>query len=116
MSKQTSKSLAIGFAVFTANLLAICSAQAADLELSMTIKNHMFEPSVLKVPANQRIKLTVQNLDTTPEEFESHALNREKVIPAGAKAVIYLGPLKPGRYEFMGEFNPATAKGVVVAE
>lgn len=116
MSKQTSKSLAIGFTVFIANLLAICSAQAADLELSMTIKNHMFEPSVLKVPANQRIKLTVQNLDTTPEEFESHALNREKVIPAGAKAVLYLGPLKPGRYEFMGEFNPATAKGVVVAE
>ena len=61
-------------------------------------------------------KLTVQNLDTTPEEFESHALNREKVIPGGAKAVIYIGPLKPGRYEFMGEFNPTTAKGVVVAE
>ena len=116
MSKQISKSLAIGFTIFIANFLAICSAQAADLELSMTIKNHMFEPSVLKVPANQRIKLTVQNLDTTPEEFESHALNREKVIPAGAKAVIYLGPLKSGRYEFMGEFNPATAKGVVVAE
>ena len=116
MSKKISKSLAIEFTILIANFLTICSAQAADLELSMTIKSHIFEPSVLKVPANQRIKLTVQNLDTTPEEFESHALNREKVIPAGAKAVIYLGPLKPGRYEFMGEFNPATAKGVVVAE
>ena len=116
MSKKISTSLAIKFTILIANFLAIYSAQAADLELSMTIKSHIFEPSVLKVPANQRIKLTVQNLDTTPEEFESHALNREKVIPAGAKAVIYLGPLKPGRYEFMGEFNPATAKGVVVAE
>ena len=82
----------------------------------MVIKNHRFEPSLLKVPANQRIKLTLQNLDNTPEEFESHTLKREKVIPAGAKAVIYLGPLKPGRYEFIGEFNPATAQGVVVAE
>jgi hypothetical protein len=113
---RTSKSLTICLTVSIAGYLAICPAHAADLELSMTIKNHTFEPSVLKVPANQRIKLTVQNLDTTPEEFESHALNREKVIPGGAKAVIYLGPLKPGRYEFMGEFNPTTAKGLVVAE
>ena len=116
MNIRTAKSLTIGLTVSIAGYLAICPAHAADLELSMTIKNHTFEPSVLKVPANQRIKLTLQNLDTTPEEFESHALNREKVIPGGTKAVIYLGPLKPGRYEFMGEFNPTTAKGLVVAE
>jgi len=116
MNNQKAKSIAIGLAVSIASYLAVWPVHAADLELSMTIKNHTFEPSVLKVPANQRIKLTVQNLDTSPEEFESHALNREKVIPGGARAVIYIGPLKPGRYEFMGEFNPATAKGVVVAE
>ena len=116
MNLQTAKAMAITLSISIAGYLAVCPAQAADLELSMVIKNHTFEPSVLKVPANQRIKLTVQNLDTTPEEFESHALNREKVIPGGAKAVIYLGPLKPGRYEFMGEFNPTTAKGVVISE
>lgn len=116
MSKPSPKSMTIASTVFIAGLLSACLAQAADLDLSIAIKDHVFEPSVLKVPANQRIKLTVQNLDNTPEEFESHALNREKVIPAGAKAVIYLGPLKPGRYEFMGEFNPAMAKGVMVAE
>ena len=116
MNLQTAKAMAINLSISIAGYLAVCPAHAADLELSMTIKNHTFEPPVLKVPANQRIKLTVQNLDTTPEEFESHALNREKVIPGGAKAVIYLGPLKPGRYEFMGEFNPTTAKGVVIAE
>lgn len=116
MNNQKAKSIAIGLAVSIASYLAVWPVHAADLELSMTIKNHTFEPSVLKVPANKRIKLTVQNLDTSPEEFESHALNREKVIPGGARAVIYIGPLKPGRYEFMGEFNPATAKGVVVAE
>ena len=116
MNTHAAKSMAIALSISIASYLAICPAHAADLELSMTIKNHTFEPSVLKVTANQRIKLTVQNLDTTPEEFESHVLNREKVIPGGAKVVIYFGPLKPGRYEFMGEFNPATAKGVVVAE
>ena len=118
MRQQASKSVVssmVGTFLIT-TFMAIQPAYAADLELSMVIKKHLFEPSVLKVPANQRIKLTVQNLDTTPEEFESHALSREKVIPGGAKAVIYFGPLKPGRYEFRGEFNPTTAKGVVIAE
>jgi plastocyanin len=82
----------------------------------LVIKNHQFEPSELKVPVGQRVKLVVHNQDATPEEFESHSLNREKVIPAGAKATIYIGPLKPGRYSFIGEYNEATAKGVVVAE
>jgi hypothetical protein len=29
---------------------------------------------------------------------------------------VWIGPLKPGRYPFMGEFNQATAKGVVIVE
>ena len=89
---------------------------AADTELQHIIKNHRFEPAELKVPAGQRVKLLVHNQDATPEEFESHALNREKVIPAGAKASIFIGPLSPGRYTFFGEYNPATAQGVVVVD
>jgi Cupredoxin-like domain len=116
MSHPSPKIKTVALALFVVGFLATSPAHAVDMEMSLVIKNHAFEPSELKVPANQRVKLTVQNLDKTPEEFESHALNREKVIPAGGKVVIYLGPLKPGRYEFMGEFNPATAKGVVVAE
>ena len=91
-------------------------AHAAEPEALLLIKNHRFEPAELKVPAGQRIKLTVHNQDATPEEFESKSLKSEKVIPAGAKATIYIGPLKPGRYDFYGEYNEATAKGVVVAE
>ena len=91
-------------------------AAAAEPELQLVIKNHRFEPAELKVPSGQRIKLTVHNQDSTPEEFESHSLNREKIIPGGAKASIFIGPLKPGRYTFFGEYNEATAKGAVVAE
>jgi hypothetical protein len=29
---------------------------------------------------------------------------------------VRIGPLAPGRYPFFGEFNQATAKGVVIAE
>ena len=96
--------------------LLVPSVQAAENEVALAIHNHRFTPAEIKVPANQRIKLQVHNQDGTPEEFESHSLNREKLIPAGSKAVIYIGPLKPGRYDFFGEFNPTTAKGVVVAE
>ena len=91
-------------------------AAAAEPEFQLVIKNHRFEPAELKVPSGQRIKLTVHNQDSTPEEFESHSLNREKIIPGGAKASIFIGPLKPGRYTFFGEYNEATAKGAVVAE
>lgn len=92
------------------------AAQAAEPELLLVIKNHRFEPAELKVPAGQRVKLVVHNQDATAEEFESHSLKREKIIPAGAKATLYIGPLKSGRYEFFGEFNPTTAQGLVLVE
>jgi hypothetical protein len=99
-------------------LLAFAPVHAQNLknEQTLIIQNHQFEPAEIKVPANQKIKLTIQNKDNTPEEFESYSLKREKVIPGGSKVLINIGPLKPGRYEFFGEFNPATAKGVLIAE
>lgn len=107
----------------TRNLLAIACAAlcasatwAADFQQSLVIKNHRFEPAEIKVPANQRIKLTVHNQDSTPEEFESKSMGREKVIPGGAKAVIFVGPLKPGKYQFVGEYHEDTTKGVLIAE
>ena len=106
-------------AVFPAVLLCAAlagAAHAAEPELLLVIKNHRFEPAEAKVPAGQRIKLVIHNQDTTPEEFESHSLNREKVVPAGAKATVFVGPLKPGRYEFFGEYHEDSAKGVLVAE
>ena len=91
-------------------------ALAADAEATLVIKGHRFIPAELKLPAGQKVKLVVDNQDATPEEFESHDLNREKVIAPNSKASIFIGPLKPGRYAFIGEFNEATAKGVVIAE
>ena len=93
---------------------ALALAQGSDVKL--TIKDHRFTPSQVRVPANQKVRLVVANEDATPEEFESHALNREKVIAGRSSATIVIGPLKPGRYEFVGEFHEATAKGVIVAE
>jgi plastocyanin len=99
-----------------AGLLFAGAAQAADPEVLLIIKDHKFEPAEVKVKAGEKIKLVVHNQDSTPEEFESHSLKREKVIPGGQKATILIGPLKPGRYTFYGEFHEKTAQGVVIAE
>lgn len=96
--------------------LAPSLAMAADPEILLTIKEHQFDPAEVRVPANQKVRLLLQNLDGSAEEFESHALNREKVVPGNGKAVLYIGPLTPGRYPFFGEFHDATAKGVIIAE
>lgn len=91
-------------------------AMAQDAEAGLAIRNHRFEPAELRVPAGKKIRITLQNHDTTAEEFESHELNREKLVPAQGKVVIYVGPLAAGRYPFFGEFNPKTAVGAIIAE
>lgn len=84
--------------------------------VTLTIRDHLFYPSELIVPANKKIKLLITNEDNTPEEFESYELNREKVILGNKRAVIFIGPLKPGEYPFFGEFNISTAQGKVIAQ
>lgn len=91
-------------------------AVAADVDIAITIKDHKFTPAEVRVPAGKKIKLIIENQDATAEEFESHELNREKIIAPRSKATVYIGPLKPGSYPFFGEFNQATARGVVIAE
>jgi len=91
------------------------AALRAD-ELTLTIKDHKFTPTEIKVPANKRVEITVINDDATPEEFESKPMKVEKMIPGKSKGVVRIGPLKAGRYPFVGEFHESTAKGVVIAE
>jgi len=89
-------------------------ALAADDEFKLVIENHKFDPAELVIPANKKVKLVIENRDSTPEEFESHALNREKVIAGKSTATLFIGPLHPGSYPFVGEYNEKTAKGTVV--
>jgi hypothetical protein len=91
-------------------------SHAGEEVYSLLIKEHRFQPAELTVPAGTKVKLLVENLDSTPEEFESHGLNREKIISGNSKATIYIGPLAPGRYTFEGEFNAKTAQGVIIAQ
>lgn len=84
--------------------------------LLITIKNHQFSPEELRVPAGQKLQIKVRNEDSTPEEFESPTLKREKIVKGNSEITLNVGPLKPGRYPFVGEFNEASAKGALIAE
>src|SRR5574337_446696 len=97
-------------------LFAPIASIAADLEIPLVIKDHRFVPEEVKVLAGKKVKLVIDNQDSSSEEFESHEINREKVIPGNSKANVFIGPLNPGRYPFYGEFNEKTARGVVIAE
>ena len=100
----------------TVLVLAAAGAIAAEPEFRLAIRDHRFVPAEIRVPSGTKVKLIVENQDATAEEFESKDLKRKKVIPANSSATVLIGPLKPGRYAFVGEFHEATAQGVVIAE
>ena len=96
----------------TFSLAALAELPVYDL----VIKDHQFTPDRIVIPADTKVKLMVKNQDASPEEFESHELNREKMIPPNKEVTIYIGPLDPGEYGFFGEFNEDTARGKIVVE
>lgn len=96
--------------------LASSVTMAATPVIEIVIRDHLFLPSEVVIPADTKVKLLVINEDPTPEEFESYELNREKVIGGNSKGVIFIGPLPPGEYPFFGEFYPKTAQGKVIVQ
>lgn len=96
--------------------IAISAPVFATEQYEIQIKDHIFHPAEITIPANTKVKLVISNKDKTPEEFESYSLHREKIIRGQSKGFIFIGPLKPGEYEFFGEFNPKSAKGKIIVK
>ena len=70
---------AIGLLLLT---LAVPAAAQAPGPITITVRDHKFEPSEVSVPAGVKAELVIRNEQKTPAEFESHSLKREKVIRA----------------------------------
>ena len=109
----------IGAGIVTALLIAAAfgciGARAEDpVSLSVTIKNQKFEPAELHAPPDKPLAIHVKNLNTIPSEFESSDMHFEKIVPAGAEAVVRVRPLQPGRYNFFDDFHRATQGTLVV--
>jgi Cupredoxin-like domain len=91
-------------------LLGATQASAARAEdppeIAVTFLGDRFEPTEISVPTAVKFALRVENKSTVSMEWESRALHREKIVPAGASAKISVGPLAAGSYEFFDDFHP----------
>ena len=104
----------------TAALLALsatgpANAQSAT-EIQLSYKDKKFEPAEIAAPANTPIVIKLRNLDANAMEFESKPLKIEKVVAGSSDATINVRAQKPGRYEFVDEYNEKVAKGTLVVK
>ena len=104
------------FIVFILFYFLSTQSFSAESIYTIVLQNHRFNPANTTVPAGKKIKLLVINKDASIDEFHSDDLGVEKIISGNNKAFIFVGPLKPGRYSFMGEFNAKTAQGLIIAK
>ena len=104
------------YRIFAAALLLVSAAPALAQQppVTIAIRDNQFVPAEVTVPAGVKVELVIKNEKATAAEFESKSLRREKVIAPGATASVFVGPLKPGRYEFYDEFHEATRGFIVV--
>ena len=108
--------------LLAAMLGALCSVlvtvpgRADDQTYALTLKNHQFSPAELTIPANKRVKLVVRNDDPTAAEFESDDFKAEKILPANRETTVFVGPLKPGTYEFHDEYHEAQSKSRLIVK
>ncbi len=105
-------------AVVAALLLVFVYVYAAPVfaeqpAIAIAVREHQFVPAEVSIPAGVKVELIIRNEQAIPVEFESKSLHREKVVAPGAAVSLFVGPLKPGRYEFLDDFHPAT-RGVIV--
>jgi Cupredoxin-like domain len=110
MRRTIAKFTLIALLVAAAGLPA-AAQQAASVSIS--VKDHRFQPAEIHAPANVPIELHVKNLDSTPMEFESVSLRVEKVVAPNSEGLIRLRPLGVGSYKFFDDFHQET-NGVLV--
>ena len=102
------KMFAIAFVLLLAGALSVSAHAQEPASISVSVKNHRFQPAELHAPANVPITLRVKNLDSTPMEFESVSLRVEKVVTGNSEGIVRLRPLPPGSYKFFDDFNQET--------
>ena len=107
--------------IFAATAMLAMSAAfsqgfAQQAMVRLTIKDHKFQPSEVRAPANKPIMIEIRNLDPTPAEFESKTLRVEKIVAGGATATVNVRALAPGRYRFFDDYHEDTTEGFLVVE
>lgn len=105
--------------VVTAFALACPLAPAAGAgetpTFTLEMKDGVLTPARIEIPADTTVKIIIRNTGTTPAEFESLRLRKEKVLAPGAESFVVIRRASPGEYPFFDEFHMETGQGVIVA-
>lgn len=97
-----------GRLLIAAALMSPCSAAFAEDEdpvFEVHFSNGIISPAVIEVPANTRFKLDLYNDGSSPIEFESIPLRKEKVLGPGASSFLVFRSLREGDYAFFDDFH-----------
>ncbi|WP_333825566.1 cupredoxin domain-containing protein [Pinisolibacter sp.] len=104
-------------AIGLASALAVSPAGAeSEPTFRIEFRDGVISPARIVVPANTRIRLELINRGTTPAEFESTELRKEKVLAPGSESVMVIRRLDPGEYTFFDDFHLDHPPAKVVAE
>mgnify|MGYP002713080904 CR=1 FL=1 len=99
--------------------LAVFAATAARAEepptFTIEMKDGVLTPDRIEIPANTTVKIIIRNTGTTPAEFESLRLRKEKVLGPGVESFVVIRRASPGEYPFFDEFHMDTGQGVIIA-
>jgi plastocyanin len=102
-------------AVATLMVGTAVTGSGEEVPASVAIREAGFDPTTLEVKAGVKFELIVENTTSKAAEFESSELNREKIVPAGGSVRINIGPLAPGSYSYVDDFNKSH-RGAIVAK
>src|SRR6266851_1785358 len=116
--KRVKFGCSIGFFALASLAAVVLNPRTATADdtvtLSLTLKDHKFDPAEVHAPAGVPIELHVKNLNGIVSEFESSDLHIEKIVPNGSEIVVRVRPQQPGRYNFFDDFHHETQGFLVV--
>lgn len=92
-----------------ASTLQTCHKKPAPA-LLLVIKDHRFEPTELKVPSGQRVRLIVPNQHATPEKFEPQPRPRE-ADPCGRQGDSLHRAAQAGQLQLRGRIQRSHGQG-----
>jgi hypothetical protein len=102
--------------VTAAVLAPPCTAHSADsVSVVLEMKDGVLTPERIEIPANTQVKIVLRNTGTTPAEFESLRLRKEKVLAPGVESFVVIHKASPGEYPFFDDFHLDGKPGLIIA-
>lgn len=115
MKKLLSTLISSMFAVLMMTAVGVVHADELKT-FKLEIKDGVFTPLNIEVPAKTKIKIEITNTGKTAAEFESTELRKEKVLGPGVTSFVVIAPLRPGEYPFFDDFHLDMPKGKLIVK